>query len=476
MKKHENLPEVDPVELKQILSMRPGLFILISAIVVVLLILFSLFLLPGIISDTCYVTFNSDVANVAVYDGEKYLGSTEGSVYKIESGKHDLSFKVDGVDAGRIEYNAQKHYFFTLFSRHVDTVDIEIENTKEIEEKVISTFAKSIASWSEVLDYSDSYHFPPLYTNFAQNAVALGFSDIEDVWLYGAMHVSSETLYNNYKEGLSILNSSSVKYNSDELESLNNILDALYQRESSRKIAKNGTNGEIKTKKTGSFFSYDENTIIIGDDCTLSYPDVNRAPVSVTTDSFSIAATPVTEYEYALFVEENPDWAKSNKDSLIEEGLVDEYYLEGITLSTAIKAQKPIRNISWYAAKAYCEWKSEKDGVSYKLPSESEWTVAALSAKDKSYTSSLIAIDKDDSSPSFMLGQLWEFTDTNYIPLARMNYEKAMELSSSFDYDDVIIKGGSYINDSSSIDENTVGVVEKSTCSEYIGFRVAKHE
>lgn len=477
MKKNDNLPEVEPVELKPILSMRPGLFIFLSAIVIVLLILFGLFLLPGLIGSTCYVTFESNVANVAIYDGGKYLGSTEGSVYEFDPGMHNLSFYIDGIDAGELQYNAKKHYFFTLFHRNVDTVDIEIKNTEAIEDKVIDVFTSSISSWSMVLDYSETYHFPPLYSEFAHNASALGFSDIEDAWLYGAMHVTSKTLYDDYINGLEILKNSNVKYNSKELETLNKQLDIIYNKNSNTLIAATKSNDAVTAVKNDSFFHYDATTIIMGEERKLVYPDLNTAPIEVSIDAFEISATPVSEYEFALFVNENPMWAKSNKDELITKGLVDENYLEGITLSTDIKAKKPIRNISWYAAKAYTEWLSSKEGTFYNLPQESEWTVAALSSKDKPYATSLLAIDKDNTSPSFMLGQLWEFTDTSYIPLARItSYGKALELSRMFEDEEIIVKGGSYVNNSSSINEHTVGVMNKSTCSEYAGFRVVRYE
>ena len=73
-----------------------------------------------------------------------------------------------------------------------------------------------------------------------------------------------------------------------------------------------------------------------------------------------------------------------------------------------------------------------------------------------------------------MRGQLWEFTQSAYIPLSRVvGYELGEELAIEFPYDDVVIKGGSYINDESKISISTVGVTSKNSCSEYVGFRIA---
>lgn len=477
MKKKIELPEVDPVELKPILGIRPGLFILLSSILIVILLCFALFVLPGLISDKAYIHFEFNAKNVAIFDGDVYLGSSEGSIYEINAGEHEFNFQINGADAGTLSVNIKKKIFFTLFHRSVNEIDFEIKNTAEIEQNCKNFFAKEIASWSKITDFSDSYHFPPLFSELAYNAVNLQFEDITDVWLYGALHITSKTLYEDYLIGKSILEDRHVKNFSDTLNNLESYLDKLYGNTETPEITVGHENSNIVPTKIDSFFYYPESTITMGRDITLGYPEINEAPVSISVNPFRIASTPVSEYMYALFVSENPQWEKANKDELIAAGLVDDNYLNGISLTTAIKSNRPIRNISYYAAVAYCEWLSEKDGVDYSLPTETEWYTAALSAKDKQYTSSLVGIDMDSSSPSFMLGQLWEITDTPYIPLARISdYEKALSLSDEFAYDDIIIKGGSYINKNDGITIDTIGTANKNTCSEYMGFRVVINE
>ena len=183
----------------------------------------------------------------------------------------------------------------------------------------------------------------------------------------------------------------------------------------------------------------------------------------------------VTEYEYALFVEENPYWSRANLNALIEDGMVDENYLKGIPLSSSVISTRPIRNISYHAAEAYCAWLSEENGKEYALPSEAEWYVAALSAYDKPYSASLLTLDNNFSSPSSMMGGLWEMTGTPYIPLSRVSdYTYATELGKLYPFDDIIVKGGSYINQPSDITIDTVGALSRDMCSEYVGFRITE--
>ena len=147
----------------------------------------------------------------------------------------------------------------------------------------------------------------------------------------------------------------------------------------------------------------------------------------------------------------------------------------------------PVSDISWYDLqeffRKYNEWllSSHVDAVPridnvpafLRLPTEAEWTAAAISAQHKGYTSSLLSIDNDTSAPSAMMGQLWEFTSDAFIPLSRLIDQAEVErLSQLYPYDDVIVKGGSWINTPDTVSPDTVGVMDRSACSVYAGFRI----
>ena len=472
MWKKPELPEVEPVRLKAVKGIRPGVFILGVLVLALILILFALFVLPGLVSGTGYISFNTNTVNTSIKtDDGKYIGSSEGSVYRLDAGDYRFHFYIDGVEAGYVDAAVPHRIFFTLFSHRTDTVSFSAENSPEIEEAVTRTFAEGVASWSKVLDYSETYHFPPLFSDYATNAAALGFEDATDTVLYGAMHITGKEMYDDYLKALSILDEGNIQYSSSELEELNKVLSSVYGSGMERKRTMD--NPAIEGTYSDGFFHYAPVTIEMGKDATLSYPESNTAPVSVEVPQFAIADRPVTEYEYALFVEAVPYWSRTNLSQLIEDGVADEGYLDGIALSSSIMSTRPIRNISYYAAEAYCSWLSEKTGMDISLPSEAEWYVAALSAEDKEYVTSLLHLDAERSAPSSMMGGVWEMTDTPYIPLMRLaGYAKALELGGLYPYDGIIVKGGSYINSPSQITIETVGVADKASTSPYIGFRI----
>lgn len=467
MRKKIELPEVEEVKLPHLFGMRPGVYISLLFIIVLLLALFALFVLPGLVSKSSFISFDIDARNIAIYEDGVYLGSSEGGIYRSTYGWHNYEFYISGSKVGEEHIKNPRNIFFTLFYRQVETIKPKLNADKNAKEAIKSEFAKNIECWTKVYSHDDSYHIPALFSDFAINTVAFGIEDISKEMEYGAMHITSREFYDDYKNAVNYLNANNIDINSKYDE-------ALYELYEGSGISKN------REKDTNRYFN-----IVNGDYAYFSaysnvdmgisiangtYPETNTYPIAQSTSAFALSLKTVTEYDYAKFIENVPKWAKSNKDELIKDGLVDSNYLNGITLSTSIISLKPIRNVSYYAAVAYTKWLSEKSGKSYSLPTEAEWYVASRTA-DETYSRSLISLDSSNKGLVSMLGGLWEFTKDEYIPLKRVldsNY------TSPFDADDIIIKGGSYINDN--VDRETVGVITRDKTSEYVGIRVALYE
>ena len=474
MSRKKQLPEVEPVKLKPFHGIRPGVYIIIIWALIILLLAFVLFVLPGLVSNTSYVTFNEPVVGSGVYEDGIYLGSATDGVYKTTGGNHKYTFTYEGEEYGEVESKVKRKVFFTLFSHKPQLIVPERSYNDEVKEKVVSAFIRDVTSYSAVISAPDTFHYPPIFSAFASNSVEMSIKDVRDAWLLALSHISSSSLYEDYEVGKEILLKSGILFETEESKELEYYIDALFNGEKVT-LEKSMENNILLPTKDGDFFHYEPTTVEMGYSTTLTVESAKEAPVKVEVYDFSIARNLVTEHDWALFVEENPKWSKDNLETLVEEGLVDSNYLKGITLSPYINSIRPIRNISYCAASAYVEWKSGKDGVIYHIPTEKEWYTASFSTKDKEYVTSLVYVENNPTTPTAMLGLLWEFTSTPFIPLSRItDYDKINNLGNMYGYDDVIVKGGSYVSDPSSISIDTVGITSKSTCSEFCGLRLAK--
>ncbi len=90
----------------------------------------------------------------------------------------------------------------------------------------------------------------------------------------------------------------------------------------------------------------------------------------VNLPAFSIARVPITNAQYALFVQATGHAPPEHwRNGRVPRG----------------KELHPVVNVSWYDAMAYCRWLSEVTGKRITLPSEAEWEKAARGADGRIY-------------------------------------------------------------------------------------------
>ncbi len=91
---------------------------------------------------------------------------------------------------------------------------------------------------------------------------------------------------------------------------------------------------------------------------------------------FLIDAYPVTNAEYQEFVEKQTEWRRSK----VKRIFADESYLrywDGDLGFNAEISNSPVVNVSWFAAKAYCECQQKR------LPTADEWDYLSLASETK---------------------------------------------------------------------------------------------
>jgi gamma-glutamyl hercynylcysteine S-oxide synthase len=130
----------------------------------------------------------------------------------------------------------------------------------------------------------------------------------------------------------------------------------------------------------------------------------------VVLEAFRIARRPVTNAEYAKFIA-----AGGNPPAYWRDGK-----LRRFERWIDIPPDEPVMHVSWHDAQAYCAWAERR------LPSEAEWECAALSGLDG------------------MLGNVWQWTATTFLPYPGFLRDPYKEYSEPWFGTHKVLRGGSF--------------------------------
>ena len=143
----------------------------------------------------------------------------------------------------------------------------------------------------------------------------------------------------------------------------------------------------------------------------------------ISVKPFQIDKTPVTNAEFAQFVKANPKWQRGNVSAKqAESNYLKQWDKHG---PKAADANKPVTNVSWFAAHAYCAAQGKR------LPTNDEWEFVGLASElqangsnEPSYNRTILSWYENGSKglknirqnkPNFygvydMHGLIWEWT------------------------------------------------------------------
>ncbi|MCU0498781.1 MAG: SUMF1/EgtB/PvdO family nonheme iron enzyme [Anaerolineae bacterium] len=109
--------------------------------------------------------------------------------------------------------------------------------------------------------------------------------------------------------------------------------------------------------------------------------------IEILGKGYSIAKYPVTNAQYAVFIneggyQERKWWTEHGWQVQEEKKWTEPRYWQE---SRWNKGDHPVVGVSWYEAIAFCQWLSEKTGEKIMLPTEAQWQYAAQGDDGRAY-------------------------------------------------------------------------------------------
>ncbi|MBW7867434.1 MAG: formylglycine-generating enzyme family protein [Brumimicrobium sp.] len=158
---------------------------------------------------------------------------------------------------------------------------------------------------------------------------------------------------------------------------------------------------------------------------------------AIKVNDFELDIYPVTNVEFQRFLIENPKWQKKNVLALYADSHYLSQFDESLKLKNGFKPNAPVTNISWFAARAYCECQGKR------LATVDEWEYVARAdqtskdASDKEgFTAYILSWYEKPNSYDKVIGSTFK----NYWGVYDMH---GLVWEWTYDYNSVLISGES---------------------------------
>ncbi|WP_020613594.1 SUMF1/EgtB/PvdO family nonheme iron enzyme [Sediminispirochaeta bajacaliforniensis] len=527
--KGEKGPDEKPVEVKlpKVFGIRPGVYLSVIYALVVIALLFVLLLLPGIKNPGEKVTIDSLPPGAAVLLDGRYIGATPLTDF-IKKGSHSLILKKKGYQFDEQDLITGGRLFASLFAPKKSHYEIQYRVVDS--DEVFADLFSQLSGYALIDTYRENYQAPPLITPVFSDMVKIGTFSTEDLYdmLYKLTpNISNETILHDFyyafillkkhdgiefaseREGLSVLIKEAAEATGVDPGLLELSFGKAEKPEAVRvnysdmkraggTILRDEPRPEPSSLNLGGirFASVSGGSFMAGDPSmtgpTLPFDRAARdsLPIKASVSGFYMAAREVTVGDYRAFLREHPEWTPEKRDNLMASGAVDEEYLSDWAARgrfSDLPDDTPLSGVSWFAAQAFCQWledtlpASMRDSWEVRLPSETEWELAAL----RNGTPRAVFADTEAQvlparferqgklGIADLEGNLWEWTANWYLPLDRLYQASGvtLDLPKGWKGAERVVRGGSWANRSDLVSIYEKASQEPQWCTPFLGFR-----
>jgi hypothetical protein len=469
-------PEDDIVRLKPILGIKPGHYLAFLYSLIILLILFFILLYPGLSNPGSILIVKSEPAGAAVRVDGLFMGTVPCDIF-VPKGRHQIEVVLPGFSDWRGEMDFKGRIFGSLFFPKKMPLKVELKSPDPIE--AFRDEAAEYAAWTFIGEATASYQVPMVLSEAAYRlgpaaANLLVRQEMEDILTASAGFAHTRSSLRDLVRAKFLLDNQGLA--ASPLSLLDTLEDMIGFLENNPETAAWLANvlppDSASIARNSSWMNAAQNRIALehGSRTTRlgrtieAFGGMRFTEIIITTANepnlamiFCIAENPVSLDLWELFISEKPEWQKENRDSLIGQGLVDSQYLASFYVSG--QPQNTASWVSWYSARAFCEWYNSKinarnfipagdRGAELRLPTEDEWELAAKAGMAR-------------------VGEFWEWCDNAYVPLGFLPLSASLEAISP----QRSVRGGSWINPPTSVNAETRGSLLPDSCSPFVSFR-----
>ncbi|QEN06097.1 PEGA domain-containing protein [Thiospirochaeta perfilievii] len=455
------------IKLKDIFKISPNTYIPIFYGLLLIFILLLITVIPGLLNNRTNVIIKSSPTGAAVFIDNELIGSTPLEI---------------SLPKGSREFTVKKEHFFDYTSTEVverrksQVIYIDLESKKGLD--ILKNGYANGSRWSLVNSnqLSNRYRIPNIISEPVLDYYEANDFNRESLESYlesSLKLITNEFILSDYLRALAInssnkklLSVSSIKNSASFIEKLLNstpnlsllIYNKILLRRSldikSPALERIARDHQLKINKNVVSFKEQSSSIKVENLNFINIPESQIPTIDVnfihniSNESFYILEEMVDRDNYFKFLEDNPKWSKENTEELINKGLVDKFYLD------FSNDEDYITNISYYAAKAWCEWANEYYNIpsNYKisLPSENLW----LSANQ------FDILDNVDA---------WQWTNQGFYIYDHFLTKKSGVILDEFDQIEAkLVVGKNKYNTKA---ESSRGVQNASWCTPFLSFR-----
>jgi hypothetical protein len=454
---------------------------------IILIILFFIFLYPGLTRPGSLVLLKTEPAGAALRVDGIYMGTSPARVF-VPRGSHIFELVLPGYTPLRLEEEIKGRLFASRFFPRVHRVEKELSAASAGE--VLALGAADYAAWSFAGEPTAAWQIPLSLSEGAYRAgpgAKTGHQELHDILRAaarfgttkaalrdlvrakalvdnGGLSPSPGSLFRSAGDIISFLSETpgAAPWLADTLPPETAALvsgSAWYQKQlregDSLGAAEKPASGPAGRLRLGpvSFTAIPGGILVLG----------QVFPRKAAVDDFWLGDAEVSPGAFDSFLAARPQWARDNLEDLREQGLASGDYLSGNAGFPGNQSPPGITQVSWYAAKAFCAWLSGRlppalEGWEVRLPTEAEWEYAAKSIR------TWAAPEIQDPA-----GGAWEWCEEPYAPLNFIEAPAAaIEAAGSPERP---LRGGSGINSGASIQPETRASLPPASCSPFVSFR-----